>query len=1355
MANRYWVGGTASWDGTAGTKWSATSGGAGGASVPTSADDVFFDNLSTGTVTIATGNTGAKSITCTGFTGTLTGTAAITVSGSITLVAGMTYSHTGTVTINATATLTTAGKAFSGLTINGSGITVSLGDALNISTRALRLTLGTFTTTASNYSITAGSYTQTGGALTLNASSVTVSDGGNAWSVSGGTVSAGTSTITMTATNPYFYSTGNYTWRNLTFSSGAISIAYVYGSNNTFTNITIASQSANGVARIGWGAGNTQTVSTLVASGGSAIRRLFFFSTTEGTAANIAVTTWSTISDIDFQDISLNSSRSGTRLGNRGGNTNITFPAAKTVYWNLTGTQSWSATAWATTSGGTPAANNFPLAQDTAIFDNAGAATTVTCSGSYAVGNVDFSGRTSAITASISDLYVIGNWTNGSGVTLSGTGTLFFTGRTPQTITSAGKTWSSTFYIGCAGSTVTLADALTSTGTGNGVNLVSGTFNSAGYNVTFTASAFSSQSPQIARTLAFGSGSNWSIGTSGVSAWAVNSTNFTFTGTGNLAFTSLSAKTFAGGGATYSGLTVDQNGAGTLTISGSNTLANIVSNYCLSSATTLTLTAGTTQTLTYFTASGTSGRVLTLNTTGAAATLSVASGRIGVSYISMSNITATGGATFIAYNSTNGGGNTGWTFSAGAARYWVGGTASWDGSPGTKWADSPTLTTGNASIPSTSNDVYFGIYSSGTVTIAGGNTGAKSISCTGFTGTIAGTSAITIAGDITLVSGMSYTHSGTVTVTGTGTITTAGKTFSPLTINGSGITVSLGDALNMSTRTLTVTQGTFTTTASNYSITASGISSNNSNTRTIALNSSTVTLSSTGTPLSMTSVTNLTFTGSACTINLSGAAPGISVGTGVTVPGTVAFTSTSVDSNYKTGAAINFGTTFTNLTFNAPTSAGIVSCSLAADITVTGTLTCASSNPWQRTFLYSTVQGTARTITATAVSLTDADFQDITGAGAASWTGTRLGNAQGNSAITFPVAKTVYWGITGSGDYGSTNWATSIGGATASANFPLPQDTAVFPSTYPSSGQTITQDLFNYGAVDSSARTSNTLQFSPSGPDTYAVFGNLIYGTGVTQQSTMRWLFANRTSQSFTPTSGSMGAAFTVNSVSGTVTMNGDLTYSGSSFELLSGTFNLNGYNVTGSGGFTTSGSLTRTLNFGSGSAVWNSSAGSWSTSGSNITFSGTGTIRMSASGAKTFTGGSVAYTNITLDQASASTLTIAGSNTFADITNSYGPTGATTVTFTAGTTQTVSDFTAAGTSGKLLTLNSTVAGSQATLSKSSGTVSVDYLSIRDSNATGGAAWYAANSTNVSNNTGWIFSAPAGPATANFLMFFI
>ena len=44
MADRYWRGGSGSWNTT--TNWSTTSGGGGGASVPTAADNVFFDTNS-------------------------------------------------------------------------------------------------------------------------------------------------------------------------------------------------------------------------------------------------------------------------------------------------------------------------------------------------------------------------------------------------------------------------------------------------------------------------------------------------------------------------------------------------------------------------------------------------------------------------------------------------------------------------------------------------------------------------------------------------------------------------------------------------------------------------------------------------------------------------------------------------------------------------------------------------------------------------------------------------------------------------------------------------------------------------------------------------------------------------------------------------------------------------------------------------------------------------------------------------------------------------------------------------------------------------------------------------------------
>ena len=63
MAVRYWVGGPGTWDTTSTAHWSASSGGAGGASVPTSADDVVFDGNS-GSSCMVTPNDLSGAVAC-------------------------------------------------------------------------------------------------------------------------------------------------------------------------------------------------------------------------------------------------------------------------------------------------------------------------------------------------------------------------------------------------------------------------------------------------------------------------------------------------------------------------------------------------------------------------------------------------------------------------------------------------------------------------------------------------------------------------------------------------------------------------------------------------------------------------------------------------------------------------------------------------------------------------------------------------------------------------------------------------------------------------------------------------------------------------------------------------------------------------------------------------------------------------------------------------------------------------------------------------------------------------------------------------------------------------------------------
>lgn len=194
---------------------------------------------------------------------------------------------------------------------------------------------------------------------------------------------------------------------------------------------------------------------------------------------------------------------------------------------------------------------------------------------------------------------------------------------------------------------------------------------------------------------------------------------------------------------------------------------------------------------------------------------------------------------------------------------------------------------------------------------------------------------------------------------------------------------------------------------------------------------------------------------------------------------------------------------------------------------------------------------------------------------------------------------------------------------------------------------------------------------------------------------------------------------------------------SGNILTLTQGTFDASNFNVT-CGVFNSNNSNVRTLNMGSGvwtltlpaGTVWNTS----STTGLTLN-SGTSTISATGSFGKIFAGGGLNYYN--LNHASGGGLTITGSNAFNNVTNTVQPT---TIIFDAGTTQTVSDFGLSGTFGNLVTIESSIAGSQFNLSKSSGAVNVQCLAIKDSNATGGATWNAIASSNLGNNTGWLFS---------------
>lgn len=108
MANRYWVGGSGTWDATSTANWSETSGGVGGASAPTSLDDVYHDSGSDAgtnfTVTVGTGavckTLNANTASPLDFTMTLAGSAALSIYGSLYFpVTRLTRTHSGEIKI--------------------------------------------------------------------------------------------------------------------------------------------------------------------------------------------------------------------------------------------------------------------------------------------------------------------------------------------------------------------------------------------------------------------------------------------------------------------------------------------------------------------------------------------------------------------------------------------------------------------------------------------------------------------------------------------------------------------------------------------------------------------------------------------------------------------------------------------------------------------------------------------------------------------------------------------------------------------------------------------------------------------------------------------------------------------------------------------------------------------------------------------------------------------------------------------------------------------------------------------------------------------------------------------------------
>jgi hypothetical protein len=645
-----------------------------------------------------------------------------------------------------------------------------------------------------------------------------------------------------------------------------------------------------------------------------------------------------------------------------------------------------------------------------------------------------------------------------------------------------------------------------------------------------------------------------------------------------------------------------------------------------------------------------------------------------------------------------------------AARFWVGGTGTWDASNTANWS-ATTGGAGGASVPTSSDDVTFdGSSGGGTVTVgAGYNPNVISITMGAFTGTLdfsANNNSPTMQTFSNSGAGTRALHMGSGTWTLTGNNATIWNTQSTTsTLTGSG-TIICNYSGSVGNRSILTGGGSGGKIPGNLSITAG---------------TDTLLLSGSG---SFRVVGNLDFTGyaGAATFNTSYLSGDVTLSSGMTTPSNANIVRfDSVGTKTFTSNGVVFGNPFQIETVSGTLQlADNLTVLSTRDITLTqGTFNANNKNVTCGTFVSS--NSNTRTITMGSGTWT------LTGNNATIWT------TSTTTGLTFNKgANPIICNYSG-----STGTRTFNVGAVASTSLLTQPDFNITAGT-----DTVTFSTSTIGAL-------NFTGFSGIwGNGTVTLWGSLLVSATMTATAGtgVRTFAGTSGTQTITSNTVSLDFPITFNGVGGTFQFIDN--YTGGStrtMTLTNGTLNTNNQNVT-VGAFSSSNSNTRTLNLGSSTITLTGTGTVWNTATTtNLTLNaGTSTVNVTDTSAstKTIASGVTTLNNLTFTGVSSGAYiigTATNTSTFNRITLVNNPN---TLQFFAGKTIRVGELVANGAVASLNVLKSTVDGSPWNIAAidSGAPYNENYISLRDSIASNSPYFYAGkNSTNVSGNVGWIF----------------